>query len=687
MSLYTLLVGVNAYQSPVKALRGCRNDIEQAAEYLKERTGPDELFQRCLYDGEATRQAVIDGFRGHLGHAGPGDTALFWFSGHGSEAPVPPELSRLEPIGMLQTLLCVDSRHGAAPDLYDKELAVLISEVAGRGAHVAVVLDCCHADSADRLVPAQGGSATGIPSLTARWEPALTAPPPLRALLAELRASAPLDADRAAAAGRTGPDHVTLAACHSNQVAYEVGLAGRPSGAFSLGLLNQLNILGSGATYRELMTGVRCYVENLVPRQRPVLSPIAEDIVDQPFLGGRLRAANSTTTMRFVHRAWEIDAGACHGVALGADEDRTLVGVHCDEPEEEIREARVVEVSPDHSIVEPIGDWRPHPGRQYPVVVTRVPLPATTVAIGAGPGDDPDTARLIATALSKAGPARRPSPHAREVSSADPDRAPEIRVVIPEPGVVRVLGLDGSALIPDTTQVTSAESAATVVADIEHIARWRQIKALANPLSGLAGAVSVDLIAARPGETADTIGDRRPLRADQSGSITLEYGSGPAGWTAPTVFIRLHNNTDRHLYCVLLDLTDRFKSHCRLFSGDLVAPHFSAWAARGEPIVVSLPRGRKQVPAASGTDWLKILVAEEPFNATPFELPQLGEPVGGAARGARTFRGVLDRLGLAARHRDVEPLSGPALDWTTGIVRLVTRIPDLPGETRDAAAG
>jgi len=688
MALYTLLVGINAYRSPVRPLQGCRNDIEQAAEYLHDRTQRGELFPMCLLDDEATRQAVIDGFREHLGKAGPGDTALFWFSGHGSEAPVPAELAHLEPTKKLQTLLCVDSRHGQVPDLYDKELGLLIGEITDRGVHMAAILDCCHADSADRQAPPRDESAADLPSFTARWEPQLTVAPPIQALLAELRASADPDAPRRADANRPPAEHVTLAACHSDQVAYEIGLGDRPGGAFSLGLLDQLNTLGSGATYRRLMTGVRCYVENLVPRQRPVLRPIAEDIVDQPFLGGRLRAPNSTITMRYVRRAWEIDAGACHGVDPGTEGDRTQIGVYRDKPGAEIREARVVEVRPYHSIVKPIGDWA-QPGEQYPVVVTSVPMPPTTVAIGGGPHDDPDTARLIAAALSTAAPEGRPSPHVREVDPADSGLAPELRVTIPEPGVVRVLGTDGSILIPDATRVSGPEGAAAVVADLEHIARWRQIRALSNPLSRLsdphaaaAEAVSIDLFAARPGETADAVGDRLPLRTDENGSYTLEYSSssGPAGWTAPEVFIRLHNNTGKQLYCVLLDLTDRYRCHCRLFSGDLVAPNNSAWAVRGERIVVSLPQGRARVPGSSGTDWLKVLVGEEPFTSTPFELPQLGEPDRRGSRGGSGFRGVLDRLGLAARYRDVEPGgSAPALDWTTAIVRLVIRIPQQTG--------
>jgi len=38
----------------------------------------------------------------------------------------------------------------------------------------------------------------------------------------------------------------------------------------------------------------------------------------------------------------------------------------------------------------------------------------------------------------------------------------------------------------------------------------------------------------------------------------------------PYVFIYLHNNSDRKLYCTLLGMTDRFRCHNRLFTGDRI---------------------------------------------------------------------------------------------------------------------
>src|SRR3954454_42952 len=106
-----------------------------------------------LLDAEATRAGVIDSFRRVFADASPGDTALFFYSGHGSQEEAPPEHLAFEPDGLNETLVLFDSRTENGLDLADKELAVLVAEVARRDVHVAVVLDCCHAGSGVRDVP------------------------------------------------------------------------------------------------------------------------------------------------------------------------------------------------------------------------------------------------------------------------------------------------------------------------------------------------------------------------------------------------------------------------------------------------------------------------------------------------------------------------------------------------------
>ena len=69
-TIYALLVAIDDYPSPIPKLRGCVNDIDAFASYLSERVAKDKgvaLKLKTLKNGEATRQAVVDAFRDHLG--------------------------------------------------------------------------------------------------------------------------------------------------------------------------------------------------------------------------------------------------------------------------------------------------------------------------------------------------------------------------------------------------------------------------------------------------------------------------------------------------------------------------------------------------------------------------------------------------------------------------------------------
>jgi hypothetical protein len=153
MAIYGLLVGIDDYPPPVPKLRGCANDIRRMQDYLEVRVDPggrslaEVLKVRTLIDREATRSAVIDAFREHLGLAGPDDVALFYYCGHGSQEQAPEQFWAIEPDHLDETLVLYDSRMEGAWDLADKELSKLIAEVANNGPHVAVILDCCHSGS------------------------------------------------------------------------------------------------------------------------------------------------------------------------------------------------------------------------------------------------------------------------------------------------------------------------------------------------------------------------------------------------------------------------------------------------------------------------------------------------------------------------------------------------------------
>ncbi len=673
-SLYALLVGINSYQAPeLSPLAGCRRDVERVEHFLDVRRGSGSKTRvRTLVDGEATRAAVIGTFREHLGQAGPGDTALFWFSGHGSLASAPAVRWHLEPTGWCQTLVCHDSRADGAdpPDLLDCELSVLIAEVAARGAHVAVVLDSCHSAGATRTVPCLDPTMAEViraAPVAPRWAEASTRPPALESLLPELTSWAPTTGTRDATGDQHIPDHVTLAACRDDQQAYESGPWSRRNGVFTLALLDAIERLGPQATYRELMVAARCSVENTGDHQVPTLFPADHDIVDQPFLGGAFRAPAAGFVMRYQHGGWEINAGSLRGIAAVADDD-VRVAVHLEDP---VREARVVRVRPELSIVEPIG-WAPDPNRQYEVVLSRVPLPATTVAVGGTRRDTPETAQVMIEALRCAGPGGSPSPYVRVVALDDPETKPEL-LVSTEGANFRVLSFDRTPL----TEVFASAELSTAVHQLEHIARWRTVRNLTNPVSRLANAVKVEIVAAEPGEVKAPL-DRPPLRTGDDGAVCLEYTRSGGRWVPPMVFIRIRNTSDRPLYCVLLDLTDRHGIYPGLFPGRVIGPKKCGAAFDGDLVAFQLPDDRALDHGAEVRDHLQLLVSEEVFPSQGFRLDPLGVRETAAETGPRrsgSIVSVLDQLGMIALHRDATRAPASAPDWTVSVLPVLTRVP------------
>ncbi|KUJ44745.1 caspase family protein [Verrucosispora sp. FIM060022] len=648
--IFALLVGIDRYRAAGQ-LQGCHNDVLAVRDYLQVRAGvSDPRAIRLLANEDATRSAVIAGLREHLGQAGPGDTALFWFSGHGSWAAVPKELSHLEPSGQMQTLVCHDSRHDEVPDLYDKELLLLCDEIAGTGAHLAVVLDSCHSQSATRDL--------------VRYAPASTTPPRLEALLPQLRR----------VLTRPPAQHVALAACRTDETAGETWADGRAYGLFSWSLLSAMRRLAPSATYRDLLVAARCEVERQSRQQVPQLEPVTPGIADQPFLGGRVTLPAIGIRMRRIRGEWEIDAGSCHGLSLPSAAQDVRVAV----PGPLLREARIVRVHPGRSVVEPLG-WEPDEDTQYPVVLSRVPMPRVTVAVD---GVHRSAADPVLTALASAAPGGGPSAHVRPVEGDD-ERSADLLLDVHLPDRVRIRDADG---FPLCAELAVDDGGRRAVLALEHLARVHQIKALVNPISGLAGAVGMELVEARPGEsTAPAY--RPPLLPAGDGTLHLRYRWEQGTWRPPTVFVQLRNNSGRKLFFVLLNITERHRVHATLFAGDHVAPGHVGAALYGRAVEFTIPAGDPVQPGARTRDWLLLLAAEEQFSSAPFELPAIEDISADRRRSPLAVAGLLGRLGLAAVHRDAGAAGTGASDWITLAVPVVTEVPagrgaHLAGERR-----
>jgi hypothetical protein len=673
MTVHALLVGIDAYVPPINPLYGCRNDMDALATFLHARVA-DDLKLLELRDDEATRDAVIDAFRTHLGAAGPGDVALFAFFGHGSEEPAPPEIAALEPTGRLQTILLHDC--GRRVDgalrrpLADKELSLLLAEVAATGAHVVTILDCCNS-----------GGGTRDPFARPRaWLPRVDdAAPEHRDVVLELagpRPSTEFLRDALDQWSAPRPPHVALAACRSDETAKEHRVGTMTRGAFSVALIESLDVLGTRTTYRSLLATVRSRVERTAEEQRPELYPLdVGGLGDSLFLDGAIVPVAATFTVTRGVDGWEVDGGIVHGFRDPVGDEAFALAC-TDDTGATIGMVRVTRAEIGRSLVEPIG-WEPE-DRAHPAVVVGVPLPPAEVQLdppvedGASPTDVAAIHDAVRAAVATAGAGGGPSTAVRivDASTASPG-ALRLRVTVPWPGTARILRADGSPVAGDVAVADDA-GARLLVARLEHLARWELIRGLGDHPSALSDAVSLHVYEARPGEVRRPP-DRGPLPTD--GSCVLMYTRQPDGtWRAPAVFLELQSQAERDLHVAVLDLTDRFRCHP-------VVPTVKLGAGRpfalqdGKPLTASLPADEHPVPGAAVRDWLKVIVSDVPFEASSFTMQPLGQPPRSRTRSVPSS--TLERLAARAITRDVgaEPAGEAAAQWSASTLLLEVRVP------------
>lgn len=323
-SIYALLVAINAYPPPVDLLDGCLNDADSIEAMLRARFDTESLHLLRIQDSAATRQAVIDNFRSHLGQAKQCDLALFFYAGHGSLVPTGGQFSTVEPSGMNSSIVCYDSRLPNGLDLVDKDMAVLISEVTANGAHLTTMFDSCHSGSMDRGPAVRRVSARPDAQPASKY---LTNPAVLEAAIRNLPGAMqnanPIT--RAAAAcskpGQSGA-HILLAACDTDQTAQEYidPSTEKNHGAFTYFLTDTLNQTKAGLGYRELMHLTSAAMSVDVPLQTPkVESSGGDHMLDALFLGFDAAAQTDYAIAAFSNltNQWQLDRGATLNIAAG----------------------------------------------------------------------------------------------------------------------------------------------------------------------------------------------------------------------------------------------------------------------------------------------------------------------------------------------------------------------------------
>ena len=242
---HAVLVGINDYvefeDEPGGDLLGAEHDALAMREVLVERWGLVPANMLVLLGREATKDAIRAAIVDWLApRAGPGDLAIFYFAGHGSQVF---DLDGDEPDGLDETLAPADVLvTSSANDIRDDEFRAWLSEIR---TEVVVILDSCHSGTATRAADMRTRSLERTPPPEGGREPTAIRQAPDRESMADATARV-----------------LELAAAAPNEAALEGPLDdGRGAnaghgGMFTRYLVRALREATASTTYEEVLRGV-----------------------------------------------------------------------------------------------------------------------------------------------------------------------------------------------------------------------------------------------------------------------------------------------------------------------------------------------------------------------------------------------------------------------------------------------
>ena len=374
---YALLVGINSYASPdITSLDGCENDVERFESYLdsvfpSESEGGFEI--QTLISEQATRQAIIDGFLNHLAQATKGELALFYFSGHGCEEESPMEFVQAQGSSKHENIVCYDSGLPGVYDIADKELNVLIGELAANEAEVIVIFDCCHAGSGTRDKLVQGNGKTRMTTIS-------QARPYPEGFL-----------DGSWQEFTRSPRHLLMAACSPTELSREdtliLGADIVTHGVFTHALISALEEKGKGVrpmiSYEDLLYACRHAIQWQIPHieQTPQLEVAGDIDARRYFLSTEANQPNpNISIVKFTEdHKWKIPMGTIHG--LKADRIARFVLFGDSELTKRIGAAQTATIGLFESPLLLMENTELTPGRNYFALATHLPTEKLAVYI------------------------------------------------------------------------------------------------------------------------------------------------------------------------------------------------------------------------------------------------------------------------------------------------------------------
>ncbi|GAB3331581.1 hypothetical protein GCM10027299_37360 [Larkinella ripae] len=669
--LYSLVVGINAYQQ-VRPLNGAVQDAENMEQYLADL--PDfEHRARHLSDHEATKTALIDGFRNHLKNAGPTDTVLFYFAGHGAQETADQTLWPTETDGRLESIVCFD---GDAPNtwdylLTDKELRFLIADLSPTGAHIVTIFDCCHSGDNTRFFDLLAATPEGSPFQERRLAQSAPMRPWEGFIFHEQFTEAELrqkGLDELIPLG----NHIQLAACESDEAAVE-DRANR-EGVFTKNLVAVLKAANHSISYQTLHNRVRQYMR-FAYEQRPRISA-AGDRSEQSLQGGFLnqpintQSARAEMTFNAGKQQWLLDVGAIHGVGRTTKPIQVL-----DETGKPAFSVTPSKIGADYTVLNVAAAQAAglDQSKAYRAEMEGLLSEPIRLHFINHNGDVAEQALLIQTLTEQAGAFFSPEEVEQQADYTLHVRNGLLYFSRPE---------DENRPLIRTIPADELETAyAALVASLRHLASWNYLKKLRNPEA----TEPILKISVSP-EAAETV----VLQGTNPAAVTvpLQEGKTATGKTvwANKVKIQLTNPTSQTLYCTVLYLSRDFLStknflpiNERMQAGNYrLEPGQSEWlglpsrkslSGRLDVVRLGLEETVRQYNWPEVTEYFNVLVSVNPLSESTLAMLELD-----ALPSPHTLDEKPDTDGHRASAFDTEEDEEAFPDWSAQTITL--RIPN-----------
>ncbi|EAY25047.1 caspase family protein [Microscilla marina] len=363
--IIALLVGINQYPDGVSNLKGCVQDVQNIHDLLTTQYKVPDAHIRCLTDADANRAEVIKAFRTHLSQAKAGDTIFFHYSGHGSRENAPQEFWQYAPNHKNQTLVLADSRAAGGLDLANKELAVLLQELAPTKADLVLSIDACHS----------GGITRGEGDLLRQASRQVEKEGNNRSL------DSYLEGHYSQMLHRTGQleipivPHLVMSACTEYELAQETR---HRTGAFSSALLEALQ--DPTANYATVFDLARIYLRQWGFSQTPGTTAYKGFNTMRQFLTHQPIENVLKQNIYFLDGQWWMNLGAIQGVATDVAQPTTLDVYAEDNPEEALGKGIITEVQPQKSAVE-WQDFAPDEANRYVGQISHIAVAPLAIGI------------------------------------------------------------------------------------------------------------------------------------------------------------------------------------------------------------------------------------------------------------------------------------------------------------------